>query len=779
MKGLLAKLKGMQYKQLLVNHGEKIAFGTVALIVLGSLAMTRWSGIDKKPEELTQKVESSKAALLNNPWPQEERKGPETPSTYAQYAAAMGRPLDYAGLAYNKPLSFPLYQKKPPISEPKWEPLDQLVTYSGRAVLAVQPPPEELELEEGADPTNPQRTPRNDRLGAGAGHAAGGGKSPMPTTAAGHGAGGPPGMPPMMDPMGMMRMQAGMMGADGATGITTRGQRYVSVVGVFNLYKQAKELQRAEGTETLQEALSLIEIYDFKLERQKAVPGPDPWVGKWEEVSLERADEILDETTDFALDVLPQIVQDPVMTMPLPQRLNGTWDKHASHPALKGYELSAEYKELQANVNAYLMTQEQALGGENGAEAETPRRGWSNKQTDMRGVENRLMQGGNMGEVNKGLGDYLKQMGGARGGHNAGGGTPMMPPGMMGMPMMPPGAPSGMGNRNMASMPMPGAGHSGRGGPPGMMPGMGMGSAGGMISADTLRYLLVFRYLDFDVNPNEAYRYRVKLLFTNPNFGLPLDQVKDQSVTEGETRESDWSTPSYPAIVEPDNMFNLVRVERSHRDAGKALLNLLNWDADKGTLINADLLVSLGSYLGGFAETEQLDMGAPSLEKTKDVAFVTRDLLVDTSFAPALVPAEHPDLKLEVKPNQANKPLDVGIPDQALVVNRYGQVVPIDKSESLKRISEAKKQVAEEREPFSYLVDLPEEGNRLDAAGGAPPGMMPGMMMPGMMMGGNPLRRGKGGRSGMMSPQQMMMQPSGAGSAHGSGGGNSKKKKTN
>ena len=62
------------------------------------------------------------------------------------------------------------------------------------------------------------------------------------------------------------------------------------------------------------------------------------------------------------------------------------------------------------------------------------------------------------------------------------------------------------------------------------------------------KYLL-FRFLDFNVEPTKYYRYRVKLILANPNYKLDQSHLESPTLAEGETRETEWSKPSDPVFV--------------------------------------------------------------------------------------------------------------------------------------------------------------------------------------------------------------------------------------
>lgn len=108
-----------------------------------------------------------------------------------------------------------------------------------------------------------------------------------------------------------------------------------------------------------------------------------------------------------------------------------------------------------------------------------------------------------------------------------------------GMPGMAGGMPGGMG---------PGM-------DPGMEPGMGSGMMMGMggrmaqSSREKIEYKL-FRFFDFDVKPGKTYKYRVRLVLTNPNFAKPKRYLADPKLAAEEVLYTDWSE-STPEVFVP------------------------------------------------------------------------------------------------------------------------------------------------------------------------------------------------------------------------------------
>lgn len=768
MKGLMAKLKGLQFKQLLIAHGEKIVLGTVGLIVLMALATTQWSGTDKRPDDLYEKAATAGTKLHTGEWPK-DRQEKFQPSTYQASALAMFTKLNntegMSPYSFDKPMSFPLYARQEPRVETAWPVVQHLLADAGVMVMGINTTPEFGEGEEGAaGDAEASDTPRPPPLKG----APGGPMGPMGPMGP-PGAPGGPGMPPgMMPGMGMSGNSSGMKPV---------GQRYVGVRGIVDLFAIGRALQKACHLESLAEGIASVEVVDFRIQRQKAVAGDNPWPDNtWQDVSLDRADEVLAES-GLAADLVNVGVTDPVYTMPLPTRLDGDYSETiVSHPLLKDFQLSPEMRKLEQQLNSAILDTASEMGI--GEEAVTKRRGFLKNQIDINSVRSSVMgAGANAADIYKKAGINANAAMGA-------GGMPMMPmmpamggagrggsmpPGMMGGPgrggAMPPPMNSGM--------PMMG----GRGGnmPPGMMgmgmPGMGGQGQGQQVGGSAVGYLMLFRFLDFEVNPGEAYRYRVQLEFTNPNYGLSLDKVKEAKVAEGETRLTEWSEPTAPVVVKPDTNFYLSKVDKRARTRGEAEFQIYQWDPALGTYIDSKKLVAkFGQFVGGLEESDRLDLGIPALEK-KTVLFATKDFLLDTALPPALIPSENPDLNLAATGRQAKEGIE--LPAEAAVLDEYGQLKILDSISERSKVTEDEKKVKAERDPFESLRDAGgTETNDLNRLGAGPEGGSAGMMM--MMMGGpasNLKRSGKGAKSG--AP---MGGPPGYGGGYGAGAAGKSKK---
>lgn len=782
MKGLMDKLKGLPFKRLLLEHGEKFGFACVLLIVIMALSSTQWTGYDKTPLELTEKATKGEQLLLSTPWP-EEKQAAFVPSTYDTVATTLRAPLDRTGLSYTQPLSFRLYAKREPNKEPERTTVQYLIADAGKAPLGI------IDPEAGAE--DPSMT--------GAGGVSSLPAGPMgPRSPMGPSAGPAGGHSPMGLPMGEGEIYGGNSMA--ASGIKVRGQRFVALRGVFNLYEQSIKFQKALHIETRADALAYIELLDIKIQRQKAIPGAKPWDGPWEDVNLERVDELLQESSSFEIEPHNVSLISDVMTMPIPARLDGEWNnelnrRYITHPLLENFQLSPEQRELEKKINAAAMD----FMAEQGASLETggKRRGFAGHQVDARGLREGIMGDSNMmGEVMNragirqtrggagGPGASMPMMAPAGAGHSGGGGGGRSIPPQMRQPGMPSptsamqqmmGA-GGRGRPGAMPMAMPMMGAPGAAGMAGMM---GQNSVANLLGAAAEGHLLLFRFFDFEVNPGEAYRYRVKVVLYNPNFEAPLETVVDASVTESEELETDWSVPSAPTAVAFDTDVFLTTVDqRGSRNSAR--MSLVQWDPALGTYLQGDMFVEPGQFVSGLVDkVEVIDLSEQVKEERK-INIASPDLLLDIDGNPQLIPQEHPDLKIASR--SPARPTAVELPDLALLVDQYGQIQMIDQFTSQTRQQSAKKQLDEYNKAFDYLNEPEASGTGLDAVlgVGAGPGGSGSMneMMRSMQGNSNPLRKSRRGAGGMAGPGMMPMGPGGAAAGHSSEGGSKTKKKT-
>jgi hypothetical protein len=97
-------------------------------------------------------------------------------------------------------------------------------------------------------------------------------------------------------------------------------------------------------------------------------------------------------------------------------------------------------------------------------------------------------------------------------------------------------------------IPAAGGGSAAGQAPAARVPGQTAPSSTAEEKAKPPQYLL-FRFLDFKVEARKFYRYRVKLIVKNPNFGLEGSHLEKPDLAQGETRDTQWSPESAPVGV--------------------------------------------------------------------------------------------------------------------------------------------------------------------------------------------------------------------------------------
>lgn len=742
MKNLLAKIKGVNYKQVLIEHGEKLVLGLIGLFVMICLGGTSWSRYDKLPKEFQDKVEAGERNIQNSTFTLEEQNKYK-PLEIMQAVQTLQSPLESGRYQYSTDWFWPMYPTTIKISEPKWLAPIQPIADFGKAVIVEVPSQEQsqtavataIEGSEAAkklaadddDEFAVKRTANDTTARGGAGAGAGdvatakddAGIVGSTTTASSYrnmAGGGIAGMSSMMG-----------KSAQNTSTVTSRGNRFISVRAIFPLDNQLDELVKAMH-EQKQQAAGRIEFLDFEVERQVAQAGEKTWSGPWEKVDLQATLDLLDRI-EFDTDVVDPVYTDHVFTMPLPRRVVGKWNKWASHPLVK--TLTDAQAELQAQLNERLVEE----AAKKKMEDKTAKKGFATKIHDVRGLRSQFSS--QMPGMTGDLSNQMKQ-------------------------------PGGMQSFN-----------------PSFASAGGMQELGGAMNSLTeqmdrtgngrMSKYLLFRYFDFQVTPGNAYRYRVRLTLLNPNFKRAVEELVDESIAAGEIRVTPWSEPTPHVFVPEEQRIFLAKAEKSRSsDTGlpSANIDVYQWFAEAGTTIAAKVeKLQLGQFIGGRCPKTEVYRPANDTLKEEEVPVFTGNLLADVAAAPTTVgfdPAEHADLKLDEK-----KLKQLTAADKALIVDRYGQLAILDTKIATEERNAAEGIVENERRGIrARLKERPAE----DTAGGDMKSLMGfgdssgmtgsgGMMMMSGMGGGNSLKKDKKPAAAKKTPTKGKTNPkSGPGS---------------
>ncbi len=671
MAGLGEKLKGLNWKAVLIDHCEKIVLGGVGLFVLIAMGGTQWSTYKTEPGTFAEKTKKGENTFKSARWPQERKTEFEARDLGDVVDRVTdGIPASQGDIySWTAKWSPGVYKEKELVDEPKYERLIDPIANAGRVLIALLPEANAATTTPGVIdgsvpgkpstglPADDEFAPRPGTVAApvgaapGAGsvapaagaHAAGAAPAPPRPARGGGGAaaGGAHSAGPAPD-MAMM-MEGGMSSGGGALGpkVNAEGKRVVAVRAVFPMKTQLELMRKAMKLENANQAFEHVRFWDFKIQRQTAVAGANPWPAAWEELKIDSAVDILSRA-EFDVDVVDDKYREATFTMPLPLRVYGIWGAMASHPQIKKLLTDEEATQQEAKNQAAIeaaknLKNPKAVGG----------RGFRGVQHDTKGMM-RQIQGDTqaMNTFNQSYGESM-------------------------------GMDSGMGARGM-----PGAPGGGMG-PQGMMGaamGGGMGSGMGQGPLVAMPDLLLFRYLDFDVVPGNAYRYRVQLEFRNPNFQRDATDLKDPSSANGETRLSAWSEATNPTVIEDELRIFVTKVEKNTT----ANLESFQYQTDSGTYVKAPLeKLGRGEPIAKFTRTDPktkekiegvlVEVARPAQQTfmNERIDFETPNVLVDLGASTILNPDEHPDLELGSKKILARR-------EEAIMVNRFGELVEID-----------------------------------------------------------------------------------------------------
>jgi hypothetical protein len=307
----MSKLKGKNWKEMALGHGEKVVLGGVILFVLTTVVSARWGTYQKQPLEFEQAVRTEDAAFATSVFPPEQRA--EFDATFADDIVESVLAGNTGSYEYSTVWLSPIYKPKAKLKEPTYFPVEDLYADSSKALLQLAPEQPEssgapqiaVKVDDGTGTPSPNPAgpvvpgvagprvdgPRGAAAGAvgpggsiGAGPATAGlGTDPALNTGDQFAGNGYP---------GSSYPGGGGTGSMGSN-YEARGARFVAVRGVLPHKSLIQSYKKALNAETIQEAAQQIEYWDFELQRKAAVPGAaDPWSADWEPVDIEVAVEL-------------------------------------------------------------------------------------------------------------------------------------------------------------------------------------------------------------------------------------------------------------------------------------------------------------------------------------------------------------------------------------------------------------------------------------------------------------------------------------------------------
>ena len=280
-------------------------------------------------------------------------------------------------------------------------------------------------------------------------------------------------------------------------------------------------------------------------------------------------------------------------------------------------------------------------------------------------------------------------------------GMPGMGMGMQMGEMAGPGPRAGAPGMNMPGMGMPGM----------SMPGMGMGMPGSPGDAEEMNFTrleeptLMLRSLDFTVEPNTTYQFRVRIVVVNPN----KDHTDVNPGVDVESKEllGPWSKSTDPVTIPADVATYAQAPEPSQRRDDLVSFQVIKWDPATGQTVTKNDIAGPGEIVGENGGVQMPDPNGGGA-KPAQIDFNSRAVVLDTFGGRQRLP----DIGVERNPFE--------VPALAMVIEPDGSVVI--RSQARDRSDEVRKDM-----DTNYKQAIEDSGKKREPGGGS---RMPGAVGP-------------------------------------------------
>lgn len=220
-------------------------------------------------------------------------------------------------------------------------------------------------------------------------------------------------------------------------------------------------------------------------------------------------------------------------------------------------------------------------------------------------------------------------------------------------------------------------------GMPGMVGSGGAAPAGPVEETDFPKSELdevMIRSIDFTVEPDTTYRYRVRIVVVNPN--LNHTNVNPGVDTEKEELLGPWSEPTDDVTVPADVAVYAMSKPPATRREDQVMFQIVRWSPENGYTITRNDEAGPGELVGQPASA-QIPSSEGTGAKASTIDFNSRRVVLDTMGGPMpapkpfgmTAPYEEPALALVLRPDGAvtlrSQPQDVPDPVRAEMERNY------------------------------------------------------------------------------------------------------------
>jgi len=344
-----------------------------------------------------------------------------------------------------------------------------------------------------------------------------------------------------------------------------KGYRWVAITGVLD-----HEKMRANYREALKNPAVAHPNYQ-RLELQRQTLQTDGSWTEWQDVDAKANLAVLDNLPEHDEELVPETVRPESLVDPLPFLKAGLWEKVHIASLVPKEKKEIPKSDLGGMMPGGMMGMSMMGGG----------------SSDMM---KRMSGGGSMGSGS--MADMMKKMGGGK-----------------------------MGGGSMMAM----AGAEGRGSMMGMMGGGSSETVGDYWKSEEKRVMI--RALDFTVEPDNTYRYHVRIVVANPNY--KREDISPGVNAKVKELKGPWSDETDAVAMPPDVMpYALGTLTGGVDSDTKVRFQVVRFNLADGVTVPRTFEAPPGEIVG-YPRTADVPVSDGSGKKSKTIDFTTHQILLD------------------------------------------------------------------------------------------------------------------------------------------------------
>jgi hypothetical protein len=143
---------------------------------------------------------------------------------------------------------------------------------------------------------------------------------------------------------------------------------------------------------------------------------------------------------------------------------------------------------------------------------------------------------------------------------------------------------------------------------------------------------VMIRALDFTVEPNNSYRYRVRIVVANPNYNREDVSPTSKDDTKKKVLEGPWSKESDVVTMPPDvEPYAMGTLPGSARSDTKVFFQVVRFNPADGWTVPHRFDAGVGQVIGEFRPSEEVPSSEGKGTKREPIDFNSHQIVVDVA----------------------------------------------------------------------------------------------------------------------------------------------------